>query len=91
MKHNQRLKSAIIEVVENQINANDPPEIKQTLDRLISEGFSEIEAKELIGNVVVMEVFEVVKAGKPFDSMRYAAALARLPELPELGTEKSPR
>jgi hypothetical protein len=84
MKHNQRLKSAILEVVENQLDANDPQEIKQTLDRLISEGFSEDEAKELIGNVVVMEVFEVLKAGKPFDIKRYVAALARLPELPPL-------
>lgn len=84
MKHNQRLKSAIIEVVDNQLDANDPPEIRQTLDRLIAEGFSEDEAKELIGNVVVMEVFEVLKAGQPFDIKRYAAALARLPELPPL-------
>lgn len=84
MKHNQRLKSAILEVVENQIAANDPPEIKQTLERLIAEGFSEDEAKELIGNVVVVEVFEVLKAGKPFDIKRYAAALDRLPELPPL-------
>jgi hypothetical protein len=84
MNQNHRLKSAIIEVVENQLEANDPPEIKQTLDRLIFEGFSENEAKELIGNVVVMEVFEVVKAGNPFDIKRYAAALARLPELPPL-------
>jgi hypothetical protein len=86
MKHNQRLKSAIIEVVETQLELNDPPEIKQTLDRLIAEGFSENEAKELIGNVVVMEVFEVLKAGQPFDIKRYAAALARLPELPPLSS-----
>lgn len=84
MKHNQRLKSAIIEVVDSQIELNDPPEIRQTLNRLMAEGFSENEAKELIGNVVVMEVFEVLKAGQPFDIKRYAAALARLPELPPL-------
>lgn len=84
MKHNQRLKSAIIEVVDSQIELNDPPEIRQTLNRLMAEGFSENEAKELIGNVVVMEVFEVLKAGQPFDIKRYAAALARLPELPSL-------
>ena len=86
MNHNQRLKSAIIAVVDKQLESNDPPEIKQTLDRLITEGFSEDEAKELIGNVVVMEVFEVLKAGQPFDISRYAAALARLPELPPLKT-----
>ena len=86
MEHNQRLKSAIIAVVDNQIELNDPPEIRQTLDRLIAEGFTENEGKELIGNVVVVEVFEVLKAGKPFDIKRYAAALARLPELPPLSS-----
>jgi len=84
MKQNQRIKTAIIEVVENQLAANDPPEIKQTLVRLLSEGYSLQEGKELIGNVVVVEVFEVLKEGKPFDIDRYVAALQRLPELPLL-------
>lgn len=87
MKHQQRLKTAIIEVVENQLEANDPPEIKETLDRLVSEGYSSMESKELIGNVVVVEVFEVLKEGKPFDLDRYVAALQRLPEIPPLPTK----
>lgn len=84
MKNNQRLKSAIIAVVENQLAASDPPEIKQTLARLVSEGYSLQESKELIGNVVVAEVFEVMKEGKAFDINRYVAALRRLPEIPPL-------
>ena len=83
MEHNPRLKSAIIEVVQNQIDSNEPPETKQTFDRLISEGFSKKEAKELLGFVVAAEVFEVIKAGKSFDIKRYVAALNRLPEVPE--------
>ncbi|MBE0503121.1 MAG: hypothetical protein IBX46_03235 [Desulfuromonadales bacterium] len=83
----QRLKAAIIEVVENQLEANDPPEIRETLDRLMSEGYSDQESKELIGNVVVVEVFEVLKEGKPFDLDRYVAALQRLPEIPPLPTK----
>lgn len=79
MKHNERFKSAIIQVVENQINANDPPETKKTLDRLISEGSSEQEAKELIGTVVAAEVFDVMKEGKPFHLNRYVKALNKLP------------
>ena len=83
MKHNKRLKSAIIEVVENQIDSNDPPETSQTLDRLISEGFSKKEAKELIGSIVVIEVFEVLKNGRQFDRIKYVTALNNLPEIPE--------
>lgn len=87
MNQQQRLKTAIIEVVENQLEANDPPEIKETLDRLVSEGYSSMESKELIGNVVVVEVFEVLKEGKPFDLDRYVADLRRLPEIPPLPTK----
>jgi hypothetical protein len=82
MKYNPRLKSAILQVVENQIDSNDPPETKQTFNRLVSEGFSKKEAKELIGTVVVAEVFEVMKEGKPFNIERYVNALNRLPETP---------
>ena len=83
MDPKQRIKSAIIEVVENQMTANDPPEINQTLERLMAEGFTEEEAKDLIGNVVVVEVFQVLKDGEPFDLNRYVAALNKLPGLPE--------
>ena len=82
MKYNPRLKSAILQVVENQIDSNDPPETKQTFNRLVSEGFPNKEAKELIGTVVVAEVFDVMKEGKPFNIERYVNALNRLPETP---------
>ncbi len=83
MEQNLRLKAAIIEVVDTQLELNDPPEIEQTLNRLMGEGYSVQAAKELIGNVVVAELFEVLKEGKPFDLNRYVAALERLPALPE--------
>ena len=39
-KANPRLKASFLEVVENQLKANDPPETKQTLDRLVAQGIS---------------------------------------------------
>lgn len=83
MEQTQRLQAAIIEVVNTQLETNDPPQTYQTLERLVSEGYSIKAAKELIGNVVVAEVFEVLSEGKPFDLNRYVAALERLPEFPE--------
>ena len=83
MEQNQRLKAAIIEVVNNQTESNEPPETNQTLARLIAEGYSTQAAKELIGNVVVAEVFEVLSQGEPFDLKRYVEALNKLPEFPE--------
>jgi len=82
MKENTYLKSAILEVVENQLQANDPPETRQTYDRLISEGYSEVEAKKLIGCVVSLEVFDVLKKQEPFNPERFAKALNELPKLP---------
>jgi hypothetical protein len=82
MKENLYLKSAILEVVENQLQADDPPETRQTFDRLILEGYSEEEARRLIGCVVSSEIFDVLKKQEPFNPKRYAKALNELPKLP---------
>jgi hypothetical protein len=82
MEENPYLKSAILEVVENQLKANDPPVTRQTFDRLISEGYSEKEAKKLIGCIVTSEIFDVLKKQEPFNPERYAKALNELPKLP---------
>ena len=83
MMSNPRLKSAILEVVDNQLRDNDPPETKQTYERLLNEGHSDSEAKRLIGCVVASEIFDVLKEGKPFNQERFVAALNRLPKIPE--------
>jgi len=72
----------ILEVVENQIRDNDPPETRQTLRHLIKEGFSREEAVELIGTVVVHEIYNVLKQTESFDRKRFVAALEQLPKLP---------
>ena len=79
---NQRLKKAILEVINNQIRANDPPETKQTLVRLRQQGFSEKEALKLIGYVVATEVFSVLQERRQYDRKKYIAALNSLPNLP---------
>ncbi len=79
---NPRLRAAIMEVVDNQLRDLDPPETRQTFDRLRAEGFSDEEAKRLLGCVVAAEIFEVLKRGEVFNPARYATALARLPKMP---------
>ena len=83
MEESPYLKSAVLEVVDNQLQANDPPETRQTFDRLISEGYSEEEAKELIGCAVTSEIFDVLKKQEPFNPQRFAEALNELPKLPQ--------
>ena len=72
----------ILGVVENQIRDNAPPETRRTLRRLIKEGFSREEAVELIGTVVVHEIYNVLKEKENFDRKRFVAALEQLPKLP---------
>jgi hypothetical protein len=79
------LRAAFFETVDNQIRDNDPPETKQTLQRLIAEGHSREEARRLIAYIVAYEIFGILKDSRPFDRVHYVAALRRLPELPDEG------
>jgi hypothetical protein len=83
MEENTYLKSAVLEVVETQLRNNDPPETRQAFDRLIAEGYTEEESKELIGWVVASEIFDVLNKQEPFNPKRFAKALQGLPKLPQ--------
>jgi len=83
VKATERLNKTILEVVDTQIRECNPPETKETFDRLVGEGVERDEARRLIGCVVASEIFDVLKSMQPFDADRYVKALSRLPELPE--------
>ncbi len=82
-KFNPRLQAAFLDVVENQLRDNDPPETRQAYERLLREGHTEGDAKKLIGAAVASEAFWIMKENKPFDQARFVATLSRLPKLPE--------
>ena len=75
---NPYLKAAILEVVENQLRENNPPETRQTLERLLAAGYSRQEAMKMIGTAVVGEIWAVLKENKEYDAVRYRAALEGL-------------
>ncbi|MBN2303252.1 MAG: hypothetical protein JXQ72_02165 [Anaerolineae bacterium] len=78
MDDNPILKRAALETVDNQLRANDPPETRQTLDRLIAAGHSRKEAKELIGSVVLAEIWHVIHDDVEFNLERFVTALNEL-------------
>ena len=80
-KIDPHLRAAIIEVVENQLRSNDPPQTRQTFERLIQAGHSEEEAKQLIGAVVSAEIFDVLKKNEPFNLDRFVKGLNKLPTM----------
>jgi len=82
-KASDRLRKTFLDVVDNQLRANDPPQTKQTLDRLIKDGYSEDEARRLISAVVAVEIFDIWKSEQPFDKARFISGLNNLPKLPE--------
>lgn len=82
METNINLREQIFEIIKNQIDENNPPETNETYERLILLGLSHFEAKQLIGQCIAVEIYEIINTGKPFDEKRYIRNLKNLPEEP---------
>jgi hypothetical protein len=80
---NPHLKQAMLEVVDNQLRDNNPPETRQTYERLLGEGHSEKKAKDLIAVAVTVETYHIMEAQEMFNLERFVGMLKALPELPE--------
>jgi len=78
MKPNLRLKSAILQVVRNQIKNNEPPETKETLVRLMKAGNSRREAIRKIAAVVTEEIYDILKNKEVFNRERFVSKLKKL-------------
>jgi hypothetical protein len=72
------LRKAVLATVENQLNENDPPETRQTYERLLAAGHTVERAKELIGSAVAEEIWHVMFDQKPFDIKRFRRFLNKL-------------
>ncbi len=83
MEIDPRIEVAVVKVVDTQIESEDPPETALTYERLIRAGHTPAEAKNLIGCVVLAEVFNVLKSGAGYDHQRYVSALENLPRTPD--------
>lgn len=79
---NPALRAAVLQFVEKQLTTGNPPETRQTLERLVSMGYSPEGAINLIATAVASEIFEVMARGEAYNAERYRAALDRLPRLP---------
>ena len=82
MESNEIVREQIFEIIKNQLKANNPPETKLTFERLKGLGYSELDAKKLIGQCIAVELFNIMKYKKPFDESRYISNLKKLPEKP---------
>lgn len=81
---NYRLKAQLLEVVDNQLHANDPKCTKVTLNRLMNLGYTKNESKEMIASILVEEIYDVTKNEEKYNEKRYCRKLAKLPEYLEM-------
>ena len=82
METNLKFRNEIFKIIENQIEENDPPETLKTFKRLKDQGFNDFEVKQLIGQCVAVEIYNVMKFKKPFNKERYIKNLNNLPKEP---------
>ncbi|MRR57110.1 MAG: hypothetical protein EG824_02690 [Deltaproteobacteria bacterium] len=76
-----RVSRFILDVVEKQLNEATPPQTRETLERLMGQGFSEEDARHLIGTAVVAEMRSVVSECRSFSEERFLALLQDLPRI----------
>ena len=79
---NPVLRQAILEVVQNQIRDNDPPETRQTFERLRAAGYPADEARRLLATAVAVEIFHLMRDHESFNRERFVRNLAHLPREP---------
>ena len=74
--------STLIEAIENQIEADNPPAAKATLNKLTLVGYERDDILEVMAHVLAIEIDALLEQDRPFDTEWYEAALRALPELP---------
>jgi hypothetical protein len=72
------VRDAVLDTVLNQIDTGDPPEARATYDRLIDGGASNSQALQLMAAALRVEMTRMLTESSPFDTARYAAALAKI-------------
>lgn len=68
--------SDLIAAVEQQLSAPGTRYVKQTYERLVKDGASEDDAKEIIAQCLAEETDAMFRAHRPFDEKSYRTRLA---------------
>ncbi|MFN4151069.1 MAG: hypothetical protein ACK4IX_08990 [Candidatus Sericytochromatia bacterium] len=82
MKKNSEALNLILKIVDNQLKDNNPKETKLTLNRLVKEGYSTIDAKKLIAQCLLIELNRAVNLKETFNLKVYTQNLENLPKEP---------
>lgn len=74
--------STLIEAIENQIESDNPPAAKATLNKLTLVGYERDEILNLMAHVLATEIDAMLEEDRAFNTEWYETALRALPELP---------
>ncbi|GAB5345580.1 hypothetical protein [Pseudomonas sp. TH04] len=72
----------LIKAIENQIESDNPPAAKATLNKLTLVGYEREEILNLMAHVLAVEIDKMLDEDRAFNTEWYETALRALPELP---------
>lgn len=81
-RHDPMLHAMIMRMVDQQIADRNPPETRETVERLLAEGYSPEYIRRMIGFLLARELTREMLYQKPFNTKRFIDNLRRLPEVP---------
>lgn len=82
MKSSNAAREEIFKIIKNQLDENDPPIVKVTYRRLKSLNYDNEKVMQLLGQCLLIELYDIMKHKKKFNETRYTTNLKNLPELP---------
>jgi hypothetical protein len=75
--------ATLVQAIENQLEADDPPAAKAVYNKLTLVGYEREEILELMALALAHEIDAMLREDRPFDRDGYEQMLRALPTLPE--------
>lgn len=79
----QLVENELIQAIENQLEAQQPPAVQAVMNKLTLVGHTREEIVQMMAQVLAWQISAMLEADKPFDMIAYEHALCTLPQLPD--------
>lgn len=77
LNHNEDLIAEVNELIDTHLEENDPEITGQTFNRLVKDGYTDFQARNLISKCMAFEL----TSDRGFDEKRYSVHLSHLPDV----------
>ncbi|HKM36261.1 MAG TPA: hypothetical protein VJY83_01315 [Thiopseudomonas sp.] len=77
------VESQLLEAIENQLAAQQPPFVQPVFNKLTLVGHTREEIVQLMAQVLAWQISDMLEADHAFDMVAYERALRALPQLPD--------